>query len=142
MSTLSERLKESRSDLKISQAALAKKAGCGQSSVASIENGRNQGSTLIPLLAQVLGVSPLWLATGKGAKAAGSAEPALGYGPDPIPDYLAPLVKRMIDLGEGHPALAAIDMLLSGYEGRPAPKHSRRKLNMTGTGEAKIVIKK
>lgn len=66
MSTLSERLSKARGDAGLSQAALAKLAGCGQSTIASIERGRNQGSTVLPRLAELLGVSAIWLAEGRG----------------------------------------------------------------------------
>jgi transcriptional regulator with XRE-family HTH domain len=46
MKTLAERLSEARADAGLSQGALAKQAGCGQSTIASIERGRNQGSTI------------------------------------------------------------------------------------------------
>lgn len=74
MKTLSERLKEARVEAKLSQGALGKLAQCGQSTIASIERGRNQGSTLIPRLAEVLGISALWLAEGRGQKRAGGAD--------------------------------------------------------------------
>ena len=68
MNTLKERLKEARTEAGLSQAALAKRAGCGQTTIASVENGRNQGSTILPRLAEILGVEPLWLAEGRGQK--------------------------------------------------------------------------
>lgn len=68
MTTLKDRLKEARADAGISQAALARLAKCGQTTIASIENGRNQGSTVITKLATALNVNPVWLAEGKPPK--------------------------------------------------------------------------
>jgi len=68
MKTLAERLAEARNEAGMSQGALAKLAGCGQSTIASVERGRNQGSTVLPRLAEILGVSALWLAEGRGPK--------------------------------------------------------------------------
>src|SRR5690606_41856478 len=49
----------------LSQAELAKAIGTGQSTIASIENGRNQGSGFLVDIARVLGVRPDWLASGR-----------------------------------------------------------------------------
>lgn len=68
MTTLSQRMKEARADAGLSQAALAKLVGGGQSTIASIENGRNQSAGNLVQIATVLGVSPTWLAEGKGPK--------------------------------------------------------------------------
>ena len=68
MSTLKERMIEAREAIGLSQAELAKRAHCGQTTVASIENGRNKGSTPLPMIAFVLGVEALWLVEGKGPK--------------------------------------------------------------------------
>ncbi|MEN5063590.1 XRE family transcriptional regulator [Achromobacter aegrifaciens] len=68
MTTLSQRMKEARSDAGLSQAALAKLVGSGQSTIASIENGRNQSAGNLVQIALALGVSPTWLAEGKGPK--------------------------------------------------------------------------
>ena len=68
MSTLRERLIEAREEAKLSQLQLAKLARCGQTTVASIENGRNKGATPLVMLAHVLGVSPFWLVEGIGPK--------------------------------------------------------------------------
>lgn len=65
MSSLRERLIEARTDAKLSQADLARRAACGQTTIASIENGRNKSSTVLPRLAAVLGVEVLWLAEGR-----------------------------------------------------------------------------
>lgn len=75
MKTLAERLAEARSETGLSQGALAKQAGCGQSTIASIERGRNQGSTILPRLAEILGVNALWLSEGRGPMRPGAAPP-------------------------------------------------------------------
>jgi transcriptional regulator with XRE-family HTH domain len=68
MSTLRERLIEAREAAGLSQEALATRAHCGQSTVASIERGRNKGATPLPMLAHILHVEALWLVEGKGPK--------------------------------------------------------------------------
>ena len=64
MDTLAKRLKHARELAELSQAALAKRIGTGQSTIGSIESGRNQGSGKIVAIARVLGVRPEWLQTG------------------------------------------------------------------------------
>lgn len=66
MSSLKERHIEAREAANLSQGALAKLVKCGQTTIASIENGRNQGSTFLPRIAEILGVESLWLAEGRG----------------------------------------------------------------------------
>lgn len=68
MITLRELLIEAREAAKLSQAQLAKLAHCGQTTIASIERGRNKGATPLPMLAHVLCVEALWLVEGKGPK--------------------------------------------------------------------------
>lgn len=63
MDTLAKRLKYAREEKGLSQAALAKRIGAGQSTIASIE-GRNKGSGKIVQLAQALDVRPEWLESG------------------------------------------------------------------------------
>jgi len=65
MNNLAERTKKARKDAGLSQADLAKAIGTGQSTIASIENGRNQGSGFLVDIARVLGVRPDWLASGR-----------------------------------------------------------------------------
>lgn len=93
MKTLAERLKEARTDRGLSQVALAKMVGIGQATVASIENGRNKGSTYTTQLAVALGVSPAWLADGIGEKSTSrldiNVSPAsIGSRHIPIIDYV------------------------------------------------------
>ncbi|MEN4919690.1 S24 family peptidase [Achromobacter spanius] len=66
MEHIAARLKAARSHRGISQAALAKMVGCGQSSIASIENGRNHSSALLLPIAVALRVNPVWLMAGTG----------------------------------------------------------------------------
>lgn len=66
MSELASRLKTARALLGISQADLAKRIGAGQSTIASIENGRNNGSGRLVDIAKALNVRPEWLARGEG----------------------------------------------------------------------------
>ena len=61
-------MKSAREAAGLTQDALAKRAHCGQTTIASIENGRNEGATPLPMLAHVLGVEALWLAEGKGPR--------------------------------------------------------------------------
>lgn len=66
MNTLAKRLKHAREIAGVSQATLAKQIGSGQSTIGSIENGRNQGSGKLLQIARVLNVNPEWLETGRG----------------------------------------------------------------------------
>jgi transcriptional regulator with XRE-family HTH domain len=77
MDTLGNRMKEARARRGMSQARLAKLLGLGQSTIASIENGRNRGSGSLVQIAAALAVSPLWLAEGKGPP---DADPAAALG--------------------------------------------------------------
>jgi len=77
MNTLSSRLREVRLQRKLSQAELAKKAGVASTTISSIEQGRNRGTTLIVPIAKALGVREEWLVSGKGKKEAG-VEPVAG----------------------------------------------------------------
>lgn len=52
----------------MTQQRLAEVSKVAQTTIASIENGRNQGSTKIPKLAACLGVEALWLAEGEGPR--------------------------------------------------------------------------
>lgn len=60
-----ERVKERRTELGLSQSALAKRAKVSQGTIAQIELGLSQGSGKIVDLAFALGVSPEWLLYGK-----------------------------------------------------------------------------
>lgn len=80
MNTLAERLKQARKAAGLSQAALAKRVGTGQSTIGSIENGRNHGSGFLVSIARALGISPDWLASGHG-QMQGEEVPDRGFTP-------------------------------------------------------------
>ncbi len=64
MSSLAERLKQSRKDAGLTQAQLGEKIGVSQNTIQKIERGGN--TTYVVQLAEVLGVSANWLQTGEG----------------------------------------------------------------------------
>jgi transcriptional regulator with XRE-family HTH domain len=64
--TFGERLKAARKAAKMSQAALARRSGISQPSLSDFEGGKYLSSKLTPQIADALGVSAIWLATGKG----------------------------------------------------------------------------
>jgi phage repressor protein C with HTH and peptisase S24 domain len=67
-------MKQARMEAGLSQAELAKQLGAGQSTIASIENGRNQSSGRLVEIAQLLKVDPAWLASGKEPQRAGAMD--------------------------------------------------------------------
>lgn len=76
MENFSDRLKSARKNSGVTQAELAKQVGVSQATIANIENGRNKASTEVLSLAKILGVSPDWLATGKGVRELNGGLPA------------------------------------------------------------------
>jgi len=65
MDTLGKRLAAAREKKGLSQAALAKRVGAGQSTIASIESRNKDASGLLLLrIARVLGVDLVWLIEG------------------------------------------------------------------------------
>lgn len=63
--SLKDRLKESRKKAKKTQAEVAEAVNISQPAYQALESGKNQKSAFLPLIAQVLGVDPYWLTTGK-----------------------------------------------------------------------------
>lgn len=70
METLSDRLKQKRIALKLTQEQLAELSGTSQQTVQQIESGKTKRPRHIVELAQALKCEPLWLLYGKGRKAA------------------------------------------------------------------------
>lgn len=109
MTTLRERLvwarqqKSDRDGAEFTQSDLARLAGVTQGNIAHLESGRTQTSRNIIAIAQALGVSPAWLADGKG---------------DPLPDQtmdfaamgLEPV--NTIDPEDDHPDVVTIEKVV------------------------------
>lgn len=71
METISERLKQKRSELNMTQAKLAEKAGIRQQSIQQIESGATKRPRFLFEIAVALNCEPSWLLYGKlGSKAA------------------------------------------------------------------------
>lgn len=74
METLAERLREERLSQGMTQEKLAERVTkisgekMGQSHIGNLESGGRDSSTRLPEIAAALGVSALWLKTGKGLK--------------------------------------------------------------------------
>ena len=65
MTTRSERLKESRLKAGLSQKQVADAVGMKQPSYSYLEKNDNASSSLLPEIARILNVDPLWLRTGE-----------------------------------------------------------------------------
>lgn len=81
MEKLKDRLKCLRVERGYSQPQLAKLVGISQSAIAAIETGRNQGTTHLPKIADVLGVDALWLQNGGPKPEKASFDSNVGDGP-------------------------------------------------------------
>ncbi|WP_253827168.1 LexA family transcriptional regulator [Achromobacter ruhlandii] len=112
----------------MSQAQLAKAVGAGQSTIASIENGRNKGSSLFLDLARALNVNVEWLMDGVGPKRGNGAGDAAARPAPPAPwpfrtipeDQLRALPESQLNALEGAIALAIAQMKL-GIQVAPRP---------------------
>lgn len=67
---LAIRLRQAREKARLSQRDLAKRSGLSQQLISKLENGLVESTTEVFGLAEALGVSPRWLATGQGTMAA------------------------------------------------------------------------
>lgn len=69
MSSLGQRIKQRREELRLSQTAVGKKAGgLAYQTIQDLENGASKGTKHLLAIAQALGVSPQWLEKGEGPK--------------------------------------------------------------------------
>ena len=121
MNQLKDRFRQCREGKKLSQAALAKVLQCGQSTIASIENGRNKGSTIIPQAAAFFGVNAVWLDSGKGAKEADTLpshavreEAAPGYAA--LPAHIQQIVEAIQHRPASDPVIKAISLIIAGAD--------------------------
>ena len=64
--SIGQRIKKARVALKLSQAALGQRVGMTQASISELESGESEGTGKIASFAAALGVSALYLETGKG----------------------------------------------------------------------------
>jgi len=64
--SLGQRLKQAREKTGLSQRGLAKRSGLSQQLISKLENGLVESTTEVFRFAEVLGINPRWLATGKG----------------------------------------------------------------------------
>lgn len=94
--SIGARIKQARAAAKMSQIELATRSGLKQSTISDLEVGKSQGTTAVASLAAALGVSPLWLETGKGSMTA--TEPAKAQ---PATSEDDPFVKSTVSLRIG-----------------------------------------
>jgi phage repressor protein C with HTH and peptisase S24 domain len=81
--SIGNRVRQARKDAKMTQGELASKAGIKQSTISDLELGKSQGSTSVASIATALGVSPLWLETGRGPMRTGSEDGSALHGLKP-----------------------------------------------------------
>jgi len=72
--TVGDRIKEARKALKMERGELSRLSGVPYPTLAGLENGDQSSSTRLPMLADVLGVNPQWLATGRGPRNSASIQ--------------------------------------------------------------------
>ena len=83
---LRDRLREAREAAGLTQEQLRARAGLkNQSIIGSLESGYRKSSSYLPQIADALGVSAIWLSTGKGHQKIGGIHP-----PDVIKEQLTP----------------------------------------------------
>ncbi|MDZ5639002.1 helix-turn-helix transcriptional regulator [Enterobacter sp. A103] len=70
METLSDRLKQKRIELNLTQTQLAELSGTNQQTVQQVESGKTKRPRYIVELAQALNCDPLWLLYGNTKNAA------------------------------------------------------------------------
>ena len=106
MLTISERLKFARERREWTQAHLAVAAGVSTGTIGNIESGARQSKGSLPQIAEALGISHKWLATGQGTP---DTLPAL-LPPPNTPPALAGGAGGAMDLGACIEGLAAAMM--------------------------------
>jgi transcriptional regulator with XRE-family HTH domain len=84
--SIGARVREARKAAKLTQQQLAAKVGIQQSTLSELENGESAGTGYVATMAAVLGVSALWLETGKGPQKLDS---------QPLPDS-GPIIDSLI----------------------------------------------
>lgn len=82
--TLAERVKLARAHARLTQVQLARKTGIKQPTISDLERGEQTGSAYTTQIAHACGVSPLWLATGRGDMNASEAEEEMPLSDDEV----------------------------------------------------------
>ncbi|MBR2512734.1 MAG: helix-turn-helix domain-containing protein [Halomonas sp.] len=94
-----DRLKKARKLAGLNQAELAKKIGVQQTSISDLERGKSKSTSFSTQIAHELGVSALWLATGKGEMVAGAVSSAtnnnVSIAPTPLRYYRYPVISSV-----------------------------------------------
>jgi transcriptional regulator with XRE-family HTH domain len=119
--SIGTRIKQARKQAKLTQAALAARVGLAQGTIADLEGGKSKGTTLIASFAKELGVSALWLETGKGLPDVVGAHgfaPAASHElpPSPDADESVPVTTDELDSAANDRLTSAI-RLLSFFNG-------------------------
>jgi len=93
MSTLAERIKSARIHAKLTQKALALKAGVEQPVISQLETGKNLQSAHLPKIAHACGVSAIWLSENIGQMINSVAtESNVGESRQPVETYRYPVI--------------------------------------------------
>lgn len=80
--TLAERMKLARAHARLTQVQLARKTGIKQPTISDLERGEQTKSAYTTQIAHACGVSPLWLATGRGDMGATEADEEMALSDD------------------------------------------------------------
>lgn len=101
--SIGKRVREARKDAGLTQQQLAAKVGIKQSTLSELENGDSAGTGYVATMASALGVSALWLETGKGPKKLESLSVTLS-GPGVTPVASTDEIAELISLyGKNNP---------------------------------------
>ena len=86
-----DRLRLAREKANLTQAQLAELVGMTQTTISDLERGKSSGTSFAARIANVCGVSALWLESGEGEEDAGLVAGSLPQTADGIPlrDYFA-----------------------------------------------------
>nr|WP_282582724.1 S24 family peptidase [Pseudomonas umsongensis] len=93
MSTLAERIKSARIHAKLTQKALAQKAGVEQPVISQLETGKNLQSAHLPKIAHACGVSAIWLSENIGPMiSAAKVDSNVGEARQPVESFRYPVI--------------------------------------------------
>ncbi len=129
---LKDRLKHARRLSGLTQTELAEKAGIAQASISEIERGLSRTSGHLVKIAQICGVSPLWLAEGVGSIPAPTEAGYALVGEDIQRLSAADMVRQMLEkTGSGLSEEARNRLLQAAEETDSHPSHGSAKMGAT-----------